>query len=68
MPELNDAFKKTKTGKEPGPDNIRMELLNWLSPQNRELLLETINVWWITKQSPKELYFAKVATIFKKVV
>ena len=49
MNEFNEAFKKAKTGKEPGPDSIRMELLAWLSLQNRELLLATINGWWTKK-------------------
>ena len=64
--ELDDAIKLTKKGKAPGPDGIRRELIKWLSKDNRKWLLNTINGWWKQKKAPEELYFAKVASIYKK--
>jgi hypothetical protein len=61
--ELEDAIKLTKKGKEPGPDTIRMELIKWMDPQNKQALLATINEWWekwklqrssITLESPRK--------------
>jgi hypothetical protein len=43
-----------------------MELIKWLSQQNRDILLKTINSWWEAEKAPKELYYAKVATLYKK--
>ena len=64
--ELNEVIQLGKKGKAPGPDGITMELIKWLGQQNRELLLKTINEWWQAEEAPKELYYAKVATIYKK--
>ena len=66
MDELNEVIKLGKKGKAPGPDGITMELLKWLDHQNRALLLKTINEWWTNEEAPHELYYAKVATIYKK--
>ena len=43
-----------------------MELIKWLGHQNRALLLKTVNEWWKAEEAPEELYYAKVATIYKK--
>ena len=43
--ELDEAIKLTKKGKAPGPDGIRMELIKWLSRDNKQWLLNTLN-WW----------------------
>ena len=64
--ELKAALKKAKRNKEPGPDGIRMELLKWLDEGNQRALLGTINHWWESKKAPPELYFARIATIYKK--
>ena len=66
MSELEEAIQLTKKGKAPGPDGIVTELIKWLGTKNRKLLLATINHWWETETSPEELYYAKVATIYKK--
>jgi len=66
MSELEEAIQLTKKGKAPGPDGIVTELIKWLGTENRKLLLATINHWWETETSPEELYYAKVATIYKK--
>ena len=43
-----------------------MELMKWLSKDNRRWLLNTINGWWKQKKAPEEQYFARVATIYKQ--
>ena len=55
-----------KKGKAPGPDGIVMELIKWLSQQNRDIMLKTISSWWEAEKAPNELYYAKVATLYKK--
>ena len=64
--ELDDSIRLTKKGKAPGPDGMRKELIKWLSKDNRKLMLNMINKWWKDKIAPEELYFARVATIYKK--
>jgi hypothetical protein len=64
--ELQEALKLSKKGKEPGPDAIRMELLKWLDPFLQQVVLATINVWWEKMEASDELYYARVATIYKK--
>ena len=66
MEELNEAISLEKKGKAPGPDGIIIELIKWLGHQNRILLLKTMNDWWNAEEAPRELYFATVATIYKK--
>ena len=66
LKELRAALKKAKRNKEPGPDGVRMELLKWLSEENLKALLGTINQWWENKKAPPQLYFARIATIYKK--
>jgi exonuclease III len=64
--ELNWALKVSKNNKQPGPDNIQMELLKWLNDDNRRRLLSLINTWWVTKSADVELFQARVVPIFKK--
>jgi len=64
--ELNWALKVSKNNKQPGPDNIQMELLKWLNDDNRRRLLSLINTWWVTKLADVELFQARVVPIFKK--
>ena len=63
--ELNEVIQLGKKGA-PGPDGIVMELIKWLSQQNRDIMLKTINSWWEAEKAPNELYYAKVATLYKK--
>ena len=60
------AIKLTKKGKAPGPDGICLELVKWLSKNNRKWLLNMNNKWWEDKVAPEELYSSRVATIYKK--
>ena len=47
-------------------DGTIIELLKWFDMDNKEELLKLFNHWWQTKEAPEELYFARVAFIFKK--
>ena len=64
--ELNEALKSTKNGKQPGPDNLIMELIKWLDKDNREIVLNMINGWWSNEEAPNELFDARVVPIYKK--
>ena len=66
MDELKNALRMAKNNKQPGPDNVIMELLKWLDAQNRESLLDMLNQWWRHKNAPDELFMARVVPIYKK--
>ena len=66
MDELNAALKASKLNKQPGPDQVTMELLKWLDKENRQLLLNMINSWWSSAAGPEELFLARVVPIYKK--
>jgi len=66
LDELHGALKRAKNNKQPGPDDIRMELLKWLDDANRQCLLNLINKWWIQREAPKELFAARVVPLYKK--
>ena len=66
MEELVWSLKAAKKNKQPGPDNIQMELLKWLDDQNRQALLDLINSFWISKEAPHSLFAARVVPIYKK--
>ena len=64
--ELKEAIKLSKKGQEPGPDQIRMELIKWLDKNNRMVTQHVFNGWWKSGVAPDELYHARVASIYKK--
>ena len=66
LEELNAALKSSKNKKQPGPDDLQMELLKWLNAANRQLLLRLINSWWQSKEAPTELFLARVVPLFNK--
>ena len=66
LEELNAALNSSKNNKQPGPDDLQMELLKWLNAANRQLLLRLINSWWQSKEAPTELFLARVVLLFKK--
>ena len=53
--------------KQPGPGHLHMELLKWLSHENRKVLMNLIltNMWWYEKTAPHALQ-ARVVPICKK--
>ena len=64
--ELNDLLKRIKIGKQPGPDQIVVELYKWLDSRNRETLLSILNSWWVQGHVPIDLCEARVVPICKK--
>ena len=67
LEELEAALKAAKTNKQPGPDELQMELLTWLGASNRARLLDLINNWWTERKAPQDLFVARVVPIFKKM-
>ena len=61
---MDEAIKLSKNNKQPGPDNITMELLKWLDKSNREQLLALFNHWWTHHDAPSEEFLARVAPLF----
>ena len=66
LDELNWALKVAKNNKQPGPDDVQMELLKWLDDSNRRCFLHLINDWWVQRKAPKELFIARVVPLYKK--
>lgn len=64
--ELNEALKKLKIRKSPGPDKITNEMLQGLGHTAKEVLLKYINTTWMTGLLPKEWKTAKIIPILKK--
>ena len=66
LEELKQVLKSAKNDKQPGPDELIMELLKWLNNENKLRLLDLINGWWRGKNPPEELFSARVVPIYKK--
>lgn len=64
--ELNATLKSCKTNKQPGPDQIVMELYKWLDADNRVVLLGILNSWWTRGIVPNDVLTARVVPIYKK--
>ena len=64
--ELDEAIKKLKNNKAPGPDDIPAELFKWLDEQSRTIILEIINECWRTEPLIKDMNDARLAIIYKK--
>ena len=64
--ELNNAIKKAKSGKAPGPDKIANEMIAHLGPLAKLNLLLIINKTWKTGNLPKSWKTAQVTPILKK--
>ena len=65
LPELTKVLKAAKLRKQPGPDNMIMELYKWLDHGNRLKLSSILNTWWL-EGAPEELFTARVVPIYKK--
>ena len=63
---METALRAAKSNKQPGPDELQMELLKWLDASNGTRLLDLINKWWTERKAPQELFVARVVPIFKK--
>ena len=55
-----------KSGKQPGPDQIIMELYKWLDRENRQRLLNILNDWWLQGHTPHEILTARVVPTYEK--
>ena len=66
MQELNEAIKKMKNNKAPGPDGIPAELYKWLDEESRKCILNELNKCWINESIIKDIDDAKLAIVYKK--
>ena len=66
MKELDEAMKKFKNNKAPGPDEIPAELFKWLDEEPRKVILETLNECWRNETLMKDMNGARLAIIYKK--
>ena len=66
LQELHLTLKRCKVNKQPGPDQVIVELYRWLSPSNRQFLLDILNHWWAGGLVPHDILTARVVPIYKK--
>ena len=64
--EFEEALRLAKINKQPGPDNIPMELFKWMDATNRSWFLGLVNRWWAEKHAPDDVFLARVVPIYKK--
>ena len=65
MFELYRAFRRTKTGRAPGPDNLPMETLRHLPHPIKRILLSHYNDCLLTGTAPDHWKLSKVVMIYK---
>ena len=65
MFELYRAFRRTKTGRAPGPDNLSMETLRLLPQFIKRLLLTHYNERLLSGTTPDDWKLSKVVMIYK---
>lgn len=66
MSELNNALKKLKTRKSPGPDKIHNEMLTHLGFLGRKVILAFLNLTWNESLLPSSWKTAIIKPILKK--
>ena len=66
MTELNNAIRKLKKKKSPGPDNITNEMLQHLGNSALKQLLDIFNLSWRQGQVPQCWKEAKMIPVLKK--
>ena len=66
MKELDEAMKKLKNNKAPGPDEIPAEVFKWLDGESRKVILETLNECWRNETLIEGMNDARLAIIYKK--
>ena len=64
--ELDDAIRKLKNNKAPGPDDIPAELFKWLDKQSRKTILEILNECWRRETLIRDMNDARLAIVYKK--
>ena len=66
MRELDDALKKMKHGKAPGEDRIPAELLKDMGNEEKEWLLELLDMLWDGQDMPEDWSKDLMCPIYKK--
>ena len=66
LQELHLILKRCKVNKQPGPDQVIVELYRWLNTSNRQFLLDILNEWWTEGLVPHDILTARVVPIYKK--
>ena len=64
--ELENAIKRAKKGKAPGPDQITNEMISNLGPKAKSQLLAYINRTWQDGQLPSQWRTANITPVLKK--
>ena len=55
LQELHLILKRCKVNKQPGPDQVIVELYRWLNTSNRQFLLDILNEWWAEGLVPHDI-------------
>ena len=67
MQELMGIIDLFKKGKALGPDNITTDFLKDLEHEEiRTHMLDLINQWWTTGDTPDDITLARVVSLYKK--
>ena len=66
MQDLQEAIRKLKRRKAPGPDDITTEAFKEMSEDNLEEIRSIINQWWEADHIPEDICRARVVLLFKK--
>ena len=64
--ELNEAIRRLKNNKTPGPNGVTSELIKLLNEEARGKLLELLNKCWEEEELFEEMNQADLAVIYKK--
>lgn len=64
--ELEAVLTELKNNKQPGPDCVINELFTYLNLNNRINRLQMLNQWFKQQDAPKDIFQAKVVSLFKK--
>ena len=64
--EVQEAIRKLRTNKAPGPDGVINELFQYLDLENIQQLTRCLNILWNKKHVPDEFAFAQIVFLYKK--
>ena len=65
MKEFEDAVRKPKSNKAPGPDGTPSELFKWLESESMKVILEQLHNCWNKETFTKDMDDAKLVIIYK---
>ena len=66
LKELNNILKRAKNRKEPGSDEINMDLIKYGSQKFKKVMVQVLNDIWNTGCIPNEWKMAEIVNIHKK--